>query len=245
MKKPLLDLLELLNSAEPGVLLTRWHANGELALLLPEVNALFGTPQRAEHHPEIDTGVHIAMCLGMARRLNASVAARFAVLVHDLGKALTPLDELPMHVDHEKRGLPPVNALCDRLAVPEYWRELALLVCEYHLHAHRAFEMRSKSMLKLLSDTGLETDPVLLGDFLLACEADKRGRLGKTEGGYPQGNYMRQAAQALQGLYLAPGTPVIGRAAQDLHSARLHAVHDVALPFRQAIEAAKATRTTC
>lgn len=114
-----------------------------------------------------------------------------------------------MHVDHEKRGLEPVQALCDRLAVPDYWRKLALLVCEYPLHAHRAFEMRSKSMLKLLNETELETNLSLLEDFLVACEADKRGRLGKTEKDYPQGQYMRKAAQALQRIPMARDTPLL------------------------------------
>lgn len=237
-------LSELLASPEPGNLLQAWHAQGKLAQLMPEVDALFGVPQRAEHHPEVDTGVHTAMCLDMAQRLNASPAARFAVLVHDLGKALTPKAELPMHVDHEKRGLPPVKALCDRFSVPAEWRKLALLVCEYHLHAHRAFEMRSKSMLKLLNETGLEFDLALLEDFVVACEADKRGRLGKTEAAYPQGAYMRQAGLALQGIPMTPGTPLIDRETQDLHGARLSAVRKAGEPFRQAIEKARQAAQT-
>lgn len=239
------ELLELLESQEPGDLLKRWHASGLLAKEMPEVDRLFGVPQRAEHHPEVDTGVHVAMCLDMAHRLNASPAARFAVLLHDLGKALTPADELPMHVDHEKRGLAPVHALCDRLGVPAYWRALSLLVCEYHLHAHRAFEMRSKSMLKFLGETGLETNLPMLEDFLIACEADKRGRLGKTEAPYLQGAYMRQAAQALQGIPMAPGTLIMDRATQELHGARLFAVRNAGLPFRQSIEQARQVRATC
>jgi tRNA nucleotidyltransferase (CCA-adding enzyme) len=238
-------ILELLASATPGQLLTQWHHNGALATYLPEVDRLFGVPQRPEHHPEVDTGVHVAMCLDMAQRLGASEAARFAVLLHDLGKGLTPADELPMHVDHEKRGLEPVQALCDRLAVPDYWRKLALMVCEYHLHAHRAFEMRSKSMLKLLNETGLEFDLALLEDFLVACEADKRGRLGKEDKDYSQGQYMRKAAVALQGIPMAPGTVIEGREAQELHRARLDVVREAGLPFRQAIHDAKAQPTGC
>jgi tRNA nucleotidyltransferase (CCA-adding enzyme) len=239
------ELLNLLSSSAPGETLTSWHASGKLAQLLPEVDRLFGVGQRPEHHPEVDTGIHIAMCLDIAHRLNASPAARFAVLLHDLGKALTPVGELPMHVDHEIRGLAPVAELCDRFGVPDYWRKLALLVCEYHLHAHRAFEMRSKSMLKLLSDTGMERDSVLLEDFVTACEADKRGRLGKSENEYPNGHYMRQAAQALQPLPMAPGAPNLGRESQDLHRARMDAVRAAGLPFRQAIEQAKAKQAIC
>lgn len=239
------ELLELLKSPTPGQMLTDWHATGKLAAYLPEVELLFGVPQRPEHHPEVDTGVHVAMCLDVAHRLAASPAARFAVLLHDLGKGLTPKDELPMHVDHEKRGLEPVVALCDRLGVPDDWRKLALLVCEYHLHAHRAFEMRSKSILKLLNETGLEFDLVLLEDFVIACEADKRGRLGKAETDYPQGQYLRQAALAVQGLPMAPGTPIMDRDTQEQHRSRMEAVRTAGLPFRQAIEQAKAKQAVC
>ncbi len=239
------ELLNLMKSATPGELLTEWHTSGKLASLFPEVECLFGVPQRPEHHPEVDTGVHVAMCLDMAQRLGASEAARFAVLLHDLGKGLTPGDELPAHVDHEKRGLEPVKALCDRLSVPDYWRKLALLVCEYHLHAHRAFEMRSKSMLKMLNDTGLEFDLPLLEDFVSACEADKRGRLGKENNGYPQGDYMRKAAQALQCIPMAPSTPIDGRDSQERHRARLEAVRLAGLPFRQDLAKAKAQKAVC
>lgn len=225
-------IFELMRPPAPGKLLLEWHQNGDLANWLPEVDRLFGVPQNPNHHPEVDTGVHIAMCLDMANRLNASEAARFAVLVHDLGKGLTPAEELPMHVDHEFRGLDPVREVCDRLGVPSYWKKLALLVCEYHLHAHRAFEMRSKSMLKLLSTTGLETNAQLLNDFVTACEADKRGRRGKTETPYLQGQYIRQAAAALQGLYMAPGTPIDSKEAHALYEARLQAVRNAGKPFR-------------
>lgn len=238
-------LTELLQSPHPGKTLLQWHADGRLSESLPEVDRLFGVPQRPEHHPEVDTGVHVAMCLDMAHRLDASLPARFAVLLHDLGKALTPVDELPKHVDHETRGLEPVRQLCDRLAVPEYWRKLALLVCEYHLHAHRAFEMRSKSILKLLNETGLEFDLVLTEDFLVACEADKRGRLGKTEGGYAQGQYLRNAVLALQGHPMAPGTPVVGRQSQELHRLRLEAIRSAGAPFRSVIEQDKSSPVAC
>lgn len=239
------ELLDLLSADKPGKALLSLHASGALAKSLPEVDRLFGVPQRPEHHPEVDTGVHVAMCLDMAQRLNATEAARFAVLLHDLGKGLTPVGELPMHVDHEKRGLEPVAALCDRMAVPGYWRKLALLVCEYHLHAHRAFEMRSKSMLKLLNETGLESDSTLLEDFLIACEADKRGRLGKEDSDYPQGQYVREAAKALQSIPMAPGTRIEGRETQERHRIRLEAVHAAGIPFRQALVEAKTLRTVC
>lgn len=234
------SLSDILKSATPGDELIEWHAKGDLALLLPEVDCLFGVPQRPEHHPEVDTGVHVAMALDMAQRLGASEAARFAVLLHDLGKGLTPPSEWPMHVDHENRGLEPVKAVCARLKVPQYWCRLALLVCEHHLQAHRAFEMRSKSMLRLLSETGLEADFMLLEDFVMACEADKRGRQGRQERAYPQGQYMRAAARSLQAIPMAQGTPLEGRDSQERHRARLEAVRNAGLPLRQALEQAKA-----
>lgn len=231
MSKDKTELLELLRSTQPAALLTGWHASGKLAALLPEVARLFGTPQRPEYHPEVDCGIHVALCLDMAHRLNASEPARFAVLMHDLGKALTPVDMLPRHLGHEARGLAPVKQVCDRLQVPPYWRHLAMLVCEYHLHAHRAFEMRARSVLEFLSQTGLEADPALLEDFLLACEADSRGRLGKQDSAYPQGQFIRHVAQALQDLPVIAAGPISGRAAQAHHGQRLHAVRLAALPF--------------
>jgi tRNA nucleotidyltransferase (CCA-adding enzyme) len=239
------ELLDLLNASRPGDALREMHASGSLASVLPEVYRLFGVPQKAEHHPEVDTGVHVAMCLDMAQRLGASHAVKFSVLLHDLGKGLTPESEWPAHVDHEIRGLDPVRAVCGRLDVPAYWRTLALLVCEFHLHAHRAFEMRSKSLLKLLSSSGLEADLTLLDDFLTACEADKRGRLGKTEASYLQGDFIRLAALSLQGVPMPPGTPILGREAQELHQLRLNAVRAAGLPFRAALEIAKAPRIAC
>jgi tRNA nucleotidyltransferase (CCA-adding enzyme) len=235
----------LLECHTPGELLICWQASGKLALWLPEVDGLFGVPQRPEHHPEVDTGIHVAMCLEMAHRLDASLPARFAVLMHDLGKALTPTCELPKHIDHERRGLAPVTAVCLRFAVPAYWHKLALLVCEYHLHAHRALEMRPKSIVRMLSETGLETDPTLLEDFILACEADKRGRLGRTEHDYPQGRYVRLAAKALQDLPTAPGELLPDRARQERHRARIEAVSDCARPFRQATADARAPSQDC
>lgn len=231
--------LQWLTRIDASVILRDLQRSGALADILPEVAALYGVPQNPDHHPEVCTGLHTEMCLDMAARLNASTAAKFAVLVHDLGKALTPEEEWPKHVDHETKGLVPVAAVCDRLAVPAYWRKLALMVCELHLHAHRAFEMRSKSMLKFLSDSGLETDSALLEDFLVACEADKRGRLCKEEKPYLQGQFIREAAARLQGLYMAPGTLISDAASQSLHRARLDAVREAGAPFRQELEAAR------
>lgn len=172
---------------------------GALAVILPEVNALFGVPQPAVHHPEIDTGRHTLMVLDQAARLGGDLPVRFACLVHDLGKALTPPEEWPSHRGHERRGLPPTTELCRRLAVPNDCRELGLLVGEFHLHAHRAFELRPDTVLKLFRKLDALRRPQRLAQFLLATQADLRGRLGREDEPYPQADYLAQAqAEASQ-----------------------------------------------
>ncbi|MFV0476814.1 MAG: multifunctional CCA addition/repair protein [Parahaliea sp.] len=166
---------------------------GALKALLPEINALFGIPQPAKHHPEVDSGVHTLMALQQACRLSNDTAVRFATLVHDLGKATTPKCELPRHIGHEHRGVPLVKGLCKRLRVPNRYRDLALAVCEYHLHCHRALALRGKSLLKLLRNTGSLRQPERLESFLLACEADARGRQSLEDRAYPQADYLRHA----------------------------------------------------
>ncbi len=176
---------------------------GALAALLPEVEALFGVPQTTEHHPEIDTGEHILLCLREAVQLSPVAAVRFAVLVHDLGKATTPTRDLPRHIAHEHRGVPLVKALCKRLGAPNRCRELALISCEYHLHCHRALELKGATVMKLLEKTDALRRPERFGDFLLVCEADARGRAGLQERDYPQAQYLRDALATVQGIRAA------------------------------------------
>lgn len=195
---PVTPISPLLLDTSPGRLLADWHESGRLREVAPEVDVLFGIPQTATHHPEVDTGVHIGLCLDAAVRLNASDAVKFAVLTHDLGKALTRQSQWPQHIAHEKLGLVPLRTMCARLQVPAYWEKLALLVCEYHLHAHRLFEMNPSSVARLLVSTGMEQDQCLLNDFAIACEADARGRLGKQDRDYPQSLYLRQVGEQLQ-----------------------------------------------
>lgn len=218
--------LEWLFEPKPHESLAILHRTGDLALVLPEVEALYGVPQSPEHHPEIDTGIHTEMCLQVAEELQLSHAARFAVLVHDLGKALTPKNEWPRHLGHERGGLKPVEAVCERLAVPPYYEKLALLVCEHHLMMHRILEVRATTVVQFLADTGMEQDPTLLSDFVGACEADKRGRLGHMHRGYRQGLFLREARRALEPLPMLPGTTPqdIDREVQERHNARLGAV---------------------
>jgi tRNA nucleotidyltransferase (CCA-adding enzyme) len=170
-----------------------------LAVILPEVEALFGVPQTAQYHPEIDSGLHTLMVLDAAARANANRKEMFAVLVHDLGKALTPHNQLPAHRGHEKRGRAPVEALCDRLRVPTAYRQLALKVCEHHLLMHRMNELKPATVLKLLEALDSFRKPDEVRAFVTCCAADMRGRLGSEDDPYPQGDTLLKyyAAAAL------------------------------------------------
>ncbi|MEH6569632.1 MAG: multifunctional CCA addition/repair protein [Halioglobus sp.] len=171
---------------------------GALANLLPEVEALFGVPQPAEHHPEIDTGEHVLMAMRQAAALTDSTAVRFSLLLHDLGKGTTPKTQWPRHIAHETRGVALVRKVCKRLNVPNQHRDLALLVCEYHTHCHRALELRGQTIMKLLTAADALRRPERFEEFLIACEADARGRLGLEDRDYPQANYLRQALAVIQ-----------------------------------------------
>lgn len=177
---------------------------GALAVVLPEVDALFGVPQTAKYHPEIDSGVHTLMVLDRAAELDAPLSVRFACLMHDLGKALTPVDELPSHRGHEHRGLKPIAEVCTRLSVPNDCRDLALLVGEFHLHAHRALELKPSTVLKLFSRLDVFRKPQRLELFLLATQADLQGRLGRERDDYPQADYLRACFAAAEAVDAKP-----------------------------------------
>ncbi|GAB5413366.1 MAG: fused tRNA nucleotidyltransferase/2',3'-cyclic phosphodiesterase/2' nucleotidase/phosphatase Cca [Congregibacter sp.] len=189
------EMERALRERDPQVFIEVLQDCGALQALMPEVQALFGVPQRAEHHPEIDTGLHTLMVMQQAAKLRGSSRVVFAALTHDLGKAVTPPDVLPSHRAHEQRGLPLVEQLCERLAVPKAHRALALRVCEHHLNCHRVKELRGKTLLKLLEHIGALTSKEKLEEFLLSCEADARGRLGFENSVYPQADYLRRACE--------------------------------------------------
>ena len=170
---------------------------GALAELFPEVEKLFGVPQRADYHPEVDTGIHTLMSLQQAARLSDCAKVRFSVLVHDLGKGITPDDVLPSHKGHEARGLPLVKDVCDRLKIPNEHRQLAMVVTEFHLLCHKAQELRPETILKLLKGLGALKSAERFEDFLLCCEADARGRTGFEDRDYPSSDYLRQARQVV------------------------------------------------
>ena len=186
-----------LTEQSPQVFFEVLKACNALEVLLPEVDALFGVPQRADYHPEIDTGIHTLMALKAATKLTDCEAIRFAVLVHDVGKAITPEDVLPSHSGHEKRGLPLVKAICDRLTVPNKHRQLAMAVTEFHLLSHRALELKPATLLKLFQSIGAIRSPDKLLDFLTCCEADIKGRAGFENATYPSKDYLLAALKAV------------------------------------------------
>ena len=169
---------------------------GALARLFPELDRLYGIPQPEEHHPEIDTGVHTMLVLQQAARLSTDPKIRFAALVHDLGKGLTPRAEWPKHAEHEERGVPLVEALCQRLRAPNDYRDLAILVTRYHLHYHRAAEMTDEEFLETLMGLDAFRRPQRFEEFLLACEADSRGRPGYEDQQFDQPTIFRRAYAA-------------------------------------------------
>ncbi len=205
------------------------HVCGALAVLFPEVEALFGVPQPPEWHPEIDTGLHTLLVLEQAARLSPALTVRFAALTHDLGKGATPESEWPSHRGHERRSVRLLLRLCDRLPVPKACRELGVLVAEYHGHCHRALELRPTTILRLLEAADAFRRPERFEEFLLACEADARGRTGLEDRPYPQADHLRRALALTRDVSAADlgreglSGPEIGRA---LRAARIAALRD-------------------
>ncbi|REH40348.1 tRNA nucleotidyltransferase (CCA-adding enzyme) [Paraperlucidibaca baekdonensis] len=183
-----------LMSTDPATYVQVLRDCGALKVCFPEVDALFGVPQRADFHPEIDTGLHTLMALTQAAKLHASSAVRFAVLVHDLGKAITPATLLPRHSGHEVRGLPLIDALSARLKVPAAHQTLARLVGEFHLDCHRATSHTPEAILTRLTRLDVWRRPERFVEFLTACEADARGRAGFEQTPYWQRDFWQQAA---------------------------------------------------
>jgi tRNA nucleotidyltransferase (CCA-adding enzyme) len=190
------ELEKSLGEASPSRFFRVLKACGALARLFPEVAALFGVPQSAEHHPEIDSGEHTMMALEAAARLTDDQQVRFAVLVHDLGKALTPKSEWPKHIKHESAGVGLVEAMCDRYKAPAAYRELGKSVAEHHLRCHRVLEMKASSVVRLLSRLDAFRRPERLNKFILACHADAIGRKGLEGRPYPQAEFLLEAYAA-------------------------------------------------
>jgi tRNA nucleotidyltransferase (CCA-adding enzyme) len=177
---------------------------GALQVLMPELAALSGVPQPANWHPEVDTFVHIMLALSIAAERQASLAVRYAVLLHDLGKALTPKEHWPAHHRHEELGVAPIEHLSQRLRAPSECRELAVLTSLQHTLVHRALQLRPETLMKLFTETDAFRRPERFGELLLACECDARGREGLASRPYPQADYLREARAAAATAALDP-----------------------------------------
>ena len=224
------ELVRALASPAPAAFLRTLRDCGALAVVLPEVDALYGVPQRAEYHPEVDTGVHIELVCDMAASLApGDGVVGFAALVHDLGKALTPDDVLPKHIGHEHAGLSPLRAVCERLKVPAQHRDLARIACREHLNVHRLFELRDRTVHELLVRCDAFRQPARIAQLGLVCEADKRGRTGLQDQPYPQREELLRLLAAAQTVRAADVAreglqgPALGAA---LAKARIRAIRD-------------------
>jgi tRNA nucleotidyltransferase (CCA-adding enzyme) len=218
-----------LGEASPDIYVSVLRDCGALAVWFPEVDRLFGVPQRPEYHPEVDTGLHTLMTLRIAATLSGEARVRFAALVHDLGKADTPADAWPRHLGHEAKGVGRIRELSARLKAPRAFEDLGTLVSRFHLDIHRADELRPGTLLKKLLDMDALRRPDRFREVLLACEADARGRLGLEAKPYPQREFWLQAHAALRGVSPAPliERGLEGEAfVQALQQARETALHD-------------------
>ncbi|MDJ0759412.1 MAG: multifunctional CCA addition/repair protein [Woeseiaceae bacterium] len=209
---------------------------GALAVIFPEVERLFGVPQTKDWHPEIDSGLHTMMVLDQAERLSADGDVRFAALVHDLGKGTTRAADLPSHPGHEQRGKKLVDKMAERLPIPKAYRELGKLVANYHLHCHRAFELRADTVLRVIEAADAFRRPERFEKFLVTCEADARGRKGLEDRDYPQVDYLRRAFAAARDVDAAAiasefaGEDIPGR----IRRARVNAIAPIRDEVRRA-----------
>jgi tRNA nucleotidyltransferase (CCA-adding enzyme) len=224
------ETVRALGTARPEVFFEVLRDCGALAVVFPELDALFGVPQPPKWHPEIDTGVHVMMVLRCAARLSPSITVRFAALMHDLGKARTRPDHWPSHHGHEELGVPLIEALAARLKVPNECRDLAVLVARHHGVVHRAAELRPATVVELFEKTDAFRRPERFNELLLACEADARGRTGFEDREYWQPAYLRRARDAAAAVALSAADregldgPAIGKRIRAL---RVDAVSDV------------------
>ncbi|WP_417517720.1 HD domain-containing protein [Marinobacter sp.] len=198
------EMLEALSECKPSGFFRVLRACGALKIILPEVDLLFGIPQPPLHHPEVDTGDHVMLCIDVARRRFDSPIVTWAVLVHDLGKGLTPREEWPKHIGHEIRGVPVARAVAERFNVPRDFCELGMLVSEHHLRCHKLLEMRPRSIMRLLEALDAFQKPERVKQFAQACEADARGRLGLEDREYPNGDLLIACAKAAEAVDIQP-----------------------------------------
>ena len=198
------ELAKGLMSEKPSRMFEVLRACGALKVLLPELDRLWGVPQRAEYHPEVDTGVHMMLVMDMAARLNTPLSVRVACLMHDLGKGTTPADVLPRHIGHEGRSIKLLQKVCERLRVPTEGKELAEVVAREHGNIHRSADLNAEALMRLLERCDAIRQPERFALVLQACECDARGRLGFEEAAYPQADRLLKAQQAALSVKTAP-----------------------------------------
>lgn len=198
------EISRALMEKQPQVFIQVLRDCTALKVLMPEVDALFGVPQPEAHHPEIDTGIHTLSVLEQAALHAQPLTVRWACLLHDLGKGLTPEHEWPRHIAHEHKGLKLIKAVNERFKVPRDCQDLALLVGQYHTHGHRALELKASTLLELLQSFDVYRRPQRFEEFIAACEMDARGRKGLEKRSYPQADYLRGAAAAARGVAVQP-----------------------------------------
>lgn len=228
-----------LGESRPDVFFETLRSCGALAKIFPEIDALYGIPQPPRWHPEVDTGVHVMLVVRYAASIGAPTIVRFAALMHDLGKALSPPEKWPSHHGHEEAGVPLVEELCNRLKVPNGYRELAVLAARHHAAVHRAGELRAGTLLKLLETVDAFRRPDRFRELLLACESDARGRTGLEDQPYPQAGYLQRARDAAAAVTLTEEEreslkgPFLGERLREKRLAAVTAVKEaMALPPR-------------
>ena len=225
------ELAKGLMTAKPSRMFEVLKECGALKVLLPEVNALWGVPQRAEYHPEIDTGVHLMMVLDMSAHLNASLPVRVACLMHDLGKGTTPPDEWPRHIGHEQRSARLLKQVCERLRIPVECKELSEVVAREHGNIHRSHDLNAAALMRLLERCDAIRKPERWPEILLACECDARGRLGFENTPYAPALRLREVLRAAMSVTTSDiaeqaqkqglSGPAVG---EKIHAARVSAI---------------------
>ena len=225
-----------LGEPRPDVFFETLRGCGALAKIFPEIAALYGIPQPPRWHPEVDTGVHVMLVVRYAAKIGAPKSVRFAALMHDLGKALSPRERWPSHRGHEEAGVPLIIDLCDRLKVPNEFRELAILTARHHASVHRAAELTPATLLRLLETVDAFRRPERFGELLLACESDARGRAGLESQPYPQREYLLRARDAAAAVALTEDErrelkgPFLGERIREKRLAAVTAVKETSCP---------------
>ncbi len=230
---------QALKEQSPQVFIRVLKDCGALKILFPEIDILFGIPNPARWHPEIDTGIHTLMVLESCARLTQDPATRFAALCHDLGKGLTPRQQWPSHKGHEKAGVTVIKKLCQRMKAPRQWCELACLSSEFHLHVHRLLEMKSQTIVTTLEKLDAFRRPERFEQFLITCEADSTGRRGWQKKPYPQRQQFSQLSEAATNIdskTIIQQCTNTAQISQRIHKSRVHAVEKKRLDFLTNVE---------